>query len=238
MSTPKVRQGERRLEDPLTEVAGEEQGVRAPGAEGGQKAQLGHADVLRLVDHAELEWRMRHLRDLALQATEQTRFGQEPVLVQSGGHLGEDRPEELPLPFGQASPPTEPRHVPILFPARKLPGVDHAAPLGPQEAQAEPEVFDLGGGLAQQLAHPVGGRQIGAAEVRLVEPPPDVGHRVHLQPLGDPRLIGDESHHSGAQRVRKRRGERGQQHARIRVGAGKMHGAMQRYDGLAGSGRT
>ena len=136
---PQGAPGERRLEDPLTEVAGEEQGVRAPGAEGGKKAQLGHADVLRLVHHAELERRMCHLRDLALQATEQARFGQEPALVESGGHLGEDRPEELPLPFGQASPPTEPRLVPLLFQARKLPGVDHAAPLGPQEAQAEPE---------------------------------------------------------------------------------------------------
>ena len=153
--------------------------------------------------------------------TEQARFGQEMVLVQSGGHLGEDRPEEFPLPFGQASPPTEPRHVPILFPVRKLPGVDHAAPLGPQESQAEPEAFDLGGGLAQQLAHPVGGRKIGAAEVRLVEPPPDIGHRVHLQPFGDLRLIGDESHHSCAQRVRKCGGERGQQDTRRPSGCGQ-----------------
>ena len=123
----------------LPAVSGEEQGVRASGAEGSQKAQLRHADVLRLVHHAELERRALQLRELALQATDQARFGQEPVLVESGGHLGEDRPEELPLPFGQASPPTEPRLVPILFQARKLPGVDHAAPLGPQEAQAEPE---------------------------------------------------------------------------------------------------
>ena len=235
---PQGAPGERRLEDPLAEVTGEEQSVRAPGAEGGQEAQLGHSDVLRLVHHAELERRMRHLRELALQDTEQARFGQKPVLVQSGGHLGENRPEELPLPFGKASPPTEPRHVPILFPACELPGVDDAAPLGPQETQAEPEVFDLGGGLAQQLAHPVGGRQIGAAEVRLMEPPPDVGHRVHLQPFGDVRLIGDESHHSCAQGISERRGERGQQDAGIRVGAGKMHRAMQRYDGLAGSGRS
>ena len=148
MSTPKARH-ENGVWKILTEVAGKEQGVRAPGAEGGQKAQLGHADVLRLVHHAELERWARHFRELALQATEQARFGQEPVLVQSGGYLGEVRPEDLALPFGQASPPTEPRHVPILFPACELPGVDHAAPLGPQETQAEPEVFDLGGRLAQ-----------------------------------------------------------------------------------------
>ena len=160
------------------------------------------------------------------------------MLVQSGGYLGENRPEDLALPFGQASPPTEPRHVPILFPACKLPGIDHAAPLGPQEAQAEPEVFDLGGRLAQQVAHAIGGRQIGSAEMRLVEPPSDVGHREHLKSFGEPRLIGDQSHHSCAQGVRECRGERGQQDAGIRVGAGKMHGAMQRHDGLAGSGRS
>ena len=56
--------GERRLEDPLSEIPGEEQAARPAPAEGRQKPQLRHADVLGLVDHAEVERWMRSLRHL------------------------------------------------------------------------------------------------------------------------------------------------------------------------------
>ena len=44
------------------------------------------------------------------------------------------------------------------------------------------------------------------------------------------------SYCSRPQRVRECRRERGQQHARVRMGMGKMHRSVQRHDGLAGSG--
>ena len=98
MSTPKARQ-----ENGVWKfLYWEEQGVGTSGAVGGQKAQLGHADVLRLVHHAEVERRALHLREPALDATEQARFGQEQVLVHSGGHLGEARPDRLE-PVGYTS---------------------------------------------------------------------------------------------------------------------------------------
>ena len=49
---------------------------------------------------------------------------------------------------------------------------------------------------------------------------------------------GGDAARGGAQRAREYRGERGQQHPCVRVGGGKMHGAMQRHDDLAGSGRS
>ena len=72
--------------------------------------------------------------------------------------------------------------------------------------------------------------------MRVVEPPPDVGHRVHLEPFGDLRLVGDQEHNPCAQHVRECRGERGQKHARVRMDARQMHRAMQSHDGLAGPG--
>ena len=49
--------GEGLLEDPLAEVAGEEQGVGTIPAQGGEEPQLGDADVLRLVHDREVEGR-------------------------------------------------------------------------------------------------------------------------------------------------------------------------------------
>ena len=49
---------ERLLEDALPEVAGEEQRVGPAAAKGGEEPQLRHAEVLRLVDHDEVEGRM------------------------------------------------------------------------------------------------------------------------------------------------------------------------------------
>ena len=69
--------------DPLAEVSGEEQPVKPRTAQSSQKPQFGHTDVLRLVDDTELERRMGQLRKASFQATEQTRLGQEPALVES-----------------------------------------------------------------------------------------------------------------------------------------------------------
>jgi hypothetical protein len=55
--------GERLLEDALAEVAGEEQAVGS-GAQRGEEAQLGDADVLRLVDDGEVEGRAVGLRQV------------------------------------------------------------------------------------------------------------------------------------------------------------------------------
>ena len=51
--------GERRSENALTEIAGEEQTVGSVAAERRETAQLCYADILSLVDDAILERRMR-----------------------------------------------------------------------------------------------------------------------------------------------------------------------------------
>ena len=104
LSTPKARQenGVWKIRRPRSAAKNRASGRPAPRA--ARKRNSATPMSLRLVHHAELERRALQLRELALQATDQARFGQEPVLVESGGHLGEDRPEELPLPIGQASP--------------------------------------------------------------------------------------------------------------------------------------
>src|SRR5690606_35852833 len=54
--------GEGLLEDALAEVAGEEEAVATPGAESCQEAQLGDAEVLRLVHDCVVEGRWRSCR--------------------------------------------------------------------------------------------------------------------------------------------------------------------------------
>src|SRR5437870_12515297 len=49
--------GERELEDPLPEIAGEEEGVRPARPEGRDEPELGDAHILRLVhDHEVVRW--------------------------------------------------------------------------------------------------------------------------------------------------------------------------------------
>ena len=51
--------GERLLKDPLAQVAGEEEAVRASRPESRQKSQLRNADILRLIHDGEFKRRMR-----------------------------------------------------------------------------------------------------------------------------------------------------------------------------------
>ena len=85
------------LEDALAEIAGEEEAVGTATAEGGQKAQLGDADVLRLVDDDVVERRPAERRHPSRQLVEHLRLGDHPVGVERAARLLEDRPKHLAL---------------------------------------------------------------------------------------------------------------------------------------------
>ena len=237
-STPSARQekGVRKMRWPRSPAKNRLSGAAA--AEGREKAQLRHADVLGLVDDAELERRMRPLRDMPLQMPEQAGLGEQPPFVQAIAHPGEDRPEHRTLRFRQAGLAAQPHDIPVVLPAFELPRIDHLAPLGPQEVGAERVPPDLGGRQVDQRAHLTFGDQGRRPEVRLVEAPADAAHRVHLQPLGDAGLVVDQAPEPHAQRVRQRVGEGGEEDAGIGMRAGEMNGAVERHDGLSGAGRA
>ena len=228
---------ERGLEDALSEVAGEEQAVRPTPAEGGEQAQFGDADVLGLVDDAEVERRMRRLGNLRGQPREHGGLRQPPVFRERRPDPREDRPEHLALLLGEPRPAAEPRQVAVGFPGLELPGVDHRAPLRPQEVRAEPVALDAGRGTVEQGPDVLVAGEIEGAGAGRVEPPADAAHGVHLEALGDLRLVADQTREPHAQGGGQRVGERRQQHAALGVRAGEMHGPVEGHDGLAGAGR-
>ena len=61
---------------------------------------------------------------------------------------------------------------------------------------------------------------------------------MHLETLGDLRLVPDEASETRSQRGGQRIGEGGQQHAALWMCARQMHRPVKRHDGLAGAGRA
>ena len=230
--------GERRLEDPLSEIPGKEQLVRPPSAEGREKPQLRDADVLRLVDHAEVERWMRSLCHLHRQPREHAGLRQLPLFGEGRPDPREDRPEQLPLLLGQPGLAAEPLHVTVVLPTRELPGVDHRAPFRPEEVRTETMAFDTRSRLPEQLPDVLVRRRVEAAETGRVEAAPDAAHRIHFQTLGDLRFVPDEALEARPKRDGQRLGEGGQQHAALRMCSRQMHRPVERHDGLAGAGRA
>ena len=190
---PERPPGERRLEDPLSEIPGEEQAVRPVPAQGHQKSQLRDADVLSLVDRAEVERRTRSLCDAHRQPREHAGLRQPPLFGERRPDPREDRPEQLPLLLGQPALAAEPLHVAVVLPTRELPGVDHGVPFRPERSAHR------NGGLR----HPLPPARVAPG---CLSHSPDRGgrrslrrdasrcrHRMHLQTLGDLRLVPDEA---------------------------------------------
>ena len=93
---------ERLLEDPLAEVAREEERVGPIAPEGGQKPRVGHADVLRLVHHREMERRVPASHDGRRHPAEDAGQRDEVLGLEAGTDLLEDRPQQRALSLGQA----------------------------------------------------------------------------------------------------------------------------------------
>ena len=115
---------ERRLENSLPQVPGEEQAAGPVTAQGGEKAEFGHADVLSLVNDAEIVRRMRRLREMPFQKTEQAGLREALSFAKGGPQLGKNRPQNGALRSCQTRLAAEPCDVPVVLPALELPGVD------------------------------------------------------------------------------------------------------------------
>src|SRR5438132_8321887 len=126
--------GEWLLKDPLTEIAGQEQPIGARGSDGGQKAQFGDADILRLVDDGEIEG---SLGGMLGERAEHVRPGDDVAPPKLGPHALEDRPQDLALLAADPRLATKTRHVAISLPAVQLPGIDDIAPLAVEKAFCE-----------------------------------------------------------------------------------------------------
>ena len=81
----------------------------------------------------------------------------------------------------------------MVLPPRELPSVDHRAPFRPEEVRTETVAFDIGSRLPEQLPDVFVRRQVEAADARRIEAPSDGAHRMHLETLGDLRLVPDEA---------------------------------------------
>src|SRR5207245_10032557 len=86
---------ERKLEDPLAQVAGEEQPAGAAAAERGEKSELGHAHVLGLVHHDEVVRKPLAGHDLASNPAVAIGVRQQTSLVQRRPNPLEYRPQRL-----------------------------------------------------------------------------------------------------------------------------------------------
>ena len=115
-----------------------------------------------------------------------------------------------------------------------------SAPPGERRLEERPETvaFGVGCHLTEQLPDVFVRRQVEAAHGGRVEAPPDAAHRMHLETLGDLRLVPDETPEARSQRGGQRIGEGGQQNTALRMRARQAHRPMGRHDGLAGAGRA
>ena len=106
-------------------------------AERGEESQVSDAEILRLVDDREIEWRILALGDRVRQRREQAGVRDQLLRIQPGDDPLEDRPQNLALRLRQAGLPAEPGDVAIGFPGFQLPGVDQLLPFRQQKLQAE-----------------------------------------------------------------------------------------------------
>ena len=210
--------GERRLEYPLSEIPGEEQAVRPAPAQGRQEPQLRDADVLGLVDHAEVERRMRSLCHLRRQLREHAGLGQTvPVRrAQTGpARRSTTAAPAASRPTGscgraaarRGSPPSS--RVARRRPPCSIPSQRKCAPKRwPSTSAAACRSSSRMSSFRRQVEVAHGGR---------VEAPPDAAHRMHFQALSDLRLVPDETLEARSQRGGQRIREGGQQDTALRM---------------------
>ena len=222
----------RLLEDPLSEIAGEEQAVRPVRGESGEKPQFGDPDILRLVDDDEIERGFvgGHVRR---DTTEQIRPRDGLAFGKTRPHALENRPQDLALLAADAGLAAEPGDIAVVFPTRELPRVDDLAPLADQEPRREPVPLDLRGGLAQQGLDQRRRGDVRLAERRRVEVVSDPRDRMDGDPVGDLRLVAGQGPQPDPQRVCQRLREGRQQHACLRVSPGQGNRPVQCHDRLA-----
>ena len=97
--------------------------------------------------------------------------------------------------------------------------------------------LDTGRGTVEQRSDILVAGEIEATGAGRVESPTDAAHGVHLETLGDLRLVADQAREAHSQGGCQRVGEGRQQHAALRVPAGQMHRPVEGHDGLAGARR-
>ena len=137
--------GEGLEKDALAEVAGEEKAVGSPGGLAREKAQLGDADVLGLVDDDEVEGRLRAFGE----AREEVRPGNQATCIEPLTFPGEDRPQRLALLTADAGLAAEARNLAMGVPVADPPGVDDRLSLALDDAWCEGALRDLVGGGAE-----------------------------------------------------------------------------------------
>jgi len=126
--------GEGLLENPLPQIAGEEEPVRPAPRQSRDQACLGNTQVLAFVDHHVVERpSLVPAEDLG-EATQRPRPGDEVTRPQLFADTCEDAPDRLALALVQPGLPPEPRNGTVSLPTRDLPRVHDLAPLGQQEA--------------------------------------------------------------------------------------------------------
>ena len=193
----------RLLEDPLSEIPGEEQAIRPFRGESGEKPQFGEPDILRLVDDDKIERRFVS-GQVRGNATEQIRPGDGLAFGKANPHALENRPQHLALLAADAGLAAEPGDIAVVFPTSELPRVDDLAPFADQEPRREPVPLDLRCGLAQQGLNQRRRGDVRLAERRRVEVVSDPGHRMDRDPVGDLRLVAGQRPQPDAQRVCER----------------------------------
>ncbi len=122
--------GERRAEDPLADVAGEEQPVGPVSGHRRDKMQLGDGDVLGLVHEHVDEGRIGHL---ARQTVHRSGLGFLVGVVQHGTHARENAPELVPR-GGRHPPCGRAGEVVVDVGVAHVPGVQDEPPLVHDEA--------------------------------------------------------------------------------------------------------
>ena len=103
------------MEDPLTEVTSKEQSIDTAGAQRGQEPQLGHPDILRLVDDREIKRRLIG-GNVRRDPTEQIGPRNGLAFGEASPHALENRPQNLTLFTADAGLATKPRDIPVIFP--------------------------------------------------------------------------------------------------------------------------
>jgi hypothetical protein len=109
----------RLLKDPLTEIPGKKQAIRASGRQCREKAQLGDPDVLGFVDHDKIDRRFA-ARDLRGNSTEQASQGERLALGEPLPHP----PQQPVLLAAAAGLAADPHDIAIVLSFRELPSVD------------------------------------------------------------------------------------------------------------------
>ncbi|TDQ53191.1 hypothetical protein EV658_1451 [Phaeovulum veldkampii DSM 11550] len=226
------------LKDALAKIPGEEEAVAAHCCHSGEEPGLGHTQILRLVNHGEVVGASTALAESIRQTAEDVRPCHNAAFPQPSADALKDGPQGFALLAANPGLPPEARHVAVILPRPKLPGVHDVVPLSDQELGREPVSFDFSCCFRDQRLD-----QCSRCDLRLPKPLgikviPNCRDRLHDNPRRNQGLIAHEAGQLAAQGIRQRLGERRQQDLGRRIGAGKMDRTMQRHDGFSCPGRT